>query len=220
MKAPNPPKTLICQRLGRKRGARHGVVPLTADSSFAQVNGASLPAGLRMGGYSQPPPPPMASHWGMPLLYHPMYTQQPAVQQVVAPMVDSEEAEVLEKKVEFLEESLEAVEAKLTRQSASVEHAVMRLSEQLHRNDDTVRAAESSAGFFSDCLAAYNATTVALNKMICKILTFQHNPAMIEPLSLMLFKDLLWPGLEPLGASKESTPKRAASHDCGLAKRD
>ena len=52
------------------------------------------------------PPPPMASHGGVPPLSHPMYTQQPSVQQVVAPMGNSEEIKALKKKIEFLEASL------------------------------------------------------------------------------------------------------------------
>jgi len=66
-------------------------------------------------------PPPMASHWAMLPLAHPMYMQQPPAQQPAASMVDPEEIKALEKKIESLEESLEAAEAKLTRQADSFE---------------------------------------------------------------------------------------------------
>ena len=65
--------------------------------------------------------PPMASHWAMLPLAHPVYMQQPPVQQPAAPMADPEEIKALEKKIESLEESLEAPVAKLTRQADSFE---------------------------------------------------------------------------------------------------
>ena len=66
-------------------------------------------------------PPPMASHWAMLPLAHPVYMQQPPVQQPAAPMADPEKIKASEKKIESLEESLEAAEAKLTRQADSFE---------------------------------------------------------------------------------------------------
>lgn len=69
-------------------------------------------------------PPPMASHWAMPPLAHPMYMQQPphqAPQQPEAPKVDPEELKALERKVESLQKRLAAAEARAAQEAEAIE---------------------------------------------------------------------------------------------------
>jgi|GEM_PF-640655 hypothetical protein len=80
--------------------------------------------------------PPVASHWAVLPLAHPMYMQQPPVQQPAAPMVDSEEIKSLEKRIEFLEESLKVAEAKLTRQADSFEQRVGKMEGLVQEVDE------------------------------------------------------------------------------------
>jgi hypothetical protein len=80
--------------------------------------------------------PPMVSHWAMLPLAYPMYMQQPPVQQPAAPMVDSEEIKALEKKIEFLEESLKAAEAKLNKQADSFEQRVGKIEVLVQEVDE------------------------------------------------------------------------------------
>jgi hypothetical protein len=167
------------------RGAPWRVGP-TSRFTFSPGQWSIATDGVEDGRIFQPPPQPIVRSPVMAPpqpVSHPMYIQEPSVQRLVAPMVDYEEMEVLDKKIESLKASLEAVGAKLARQAASfeqrlgkmvgcaqevdelrmainhdaertystasVERAVMRLSEQLQRVEDAVLPAEPRAGFFS-----------------------------------------------------------------------
>jgi len=87
-------------------------------------------------------PPPMASHWAMLPPAHHMYMQKPPTQQPAAPMVDPEEIKAFEKKIESLEESLEAAEAKLTRQADSFEQGLGKMEGIAQEVDATNHDAE------------------------------------------------------------------------------
>ena len=66
---------------------------------------------------------PMASHWAMPALTHPMYMQQPppqAPQQAQNPNVDPEDLKALERQIESLQTRLAAAEAQATKETEAV----------------------------------------------------------------------------------------------------
>jgi hypothetical protein len=70
---------------------------------------------------------PMASHWAMPPMAHPMYMQQPPAQPAQppqppqAPNADSEDLKALERKIESLQKRLAAAEARATKESDAME---------------------------------------------------------------------------------------------------
>jgi hypothetical protein len=90
-----------------------------------------------------PMPSPMASHWAMPAMAHPMYMQQPphqAPHPPEAPKVDPEELKALERKIESLQKSLAAAEARAARETEAVETRLAQV-DGLARDIDALRMA-------------------------------------------------------------------------------
>ena len=88
---------------------------------------------------------PMASHWAMPALAHPMYMhQQPpqAPQSSPEPKVDSEDLKAMERTIESLQKRLAAAEARATKQSESLESRFSQF-DGMARDVDALKMAEN-----------------------------------------------------------------------------